>query len=114
MREGLETLSAAGVHTDRSPQALAMRLIARLPEPVPLALLRLTARTRLGEIPMLGSTWQSVMRGSPTEIEYLNGEIVALGARMGFPTPYNARAVELVREVERSGRFRPPEELWPA
>lgn len=114
MREGMETLSAAGVSMDRSPQALAMRLSASLPELVPTALFRALAHTRLGAIPMFGSTWQSIMRGSSTEIDYLNGEIVALGAKVGHPTPYNARVVQLVREVELSGEFYPPEKLWPA
>jgi 2-dehydropantoate 2-reductase len=105
MREGLGTLSAAGVRTDNSAVAVAMRLAARLPDATTTSLLRALARTRLGRIPMLGSTWQSVVRGSPTEIDYLNGEIVSLGERMGLPTPYNAHVVRLVHEVERSGEF---------
>lgn len=113
MREGLETLSRADIRLDNSPQALAMRLSARLPEPVPITLFRLLARTRLGQIPMFGSTWQSIVRSSPTEIDYLNGEIVALGETVGHPTPYNARMVRLVHEVEESQEFYPPEKLWP-
>ncbi len=113
MREGLRTLSAARVRTDGSPQAAALRMVARLPEPATTFMLRGVARTRLGKVPMLGSTWQSVVRGSPTEIDYLNGEIVALGLRTGRPTPYNDRVVRLVHDVERSGEFYPPEALWP-
>ena len=113
VREGLEVLFRAGIRTDDSPQSVAMRLTARLPEPVPIALFRVLARTRLGKIPMFGSTWQSVMRSSPTEIDYLNGEIVALGRKVGCPTPYNARVVQLVHEVEKSGEFYPLERLWP-
>ena len=113
MREGLQTLSAAGLGLDPSAQAQAMRLLSRLPESVPATLFRAASKTRLGGIPMFGSTWQSVMRGSSTEVDYLNGEIVALGGRTGRPTPYNARVVELVHEVERSGSFLPLEELWP-
>lgn len=113
MREGLEVLSRAGIHTDSSLQSIAMRLAARLPEPVPTALFRVLGRTRLGKIPMFGSTWQSVMRSSPTEVDYLNGEVVALGRKVGYPTPYNARMVQLVHEVEDSGEFYPMERLWP-
>lgn len=37
-----------------------------------------------------GSTWQSLMRGlSSLEVDFLNGEIVLLGALYGIPTPYN-------------------------
>ncbi len=114
MREGLETLAKAGIRTDYSPHALAIRLAARAPEAIPLALFRLLARTRLGALPMFGSTWQSIVRGSPTEVDYLNGEIVNLGRETNHPTPYNARVVQLVHEVEESGEFRPLEELWPA
>ena len=113
MREGLSILSAARVRTDGSPQAAALSLVARLPEPATTSLLRGVARTRLGKIPMFGSTWQSVVRGSRTEIDYLNGEIVALGERVGLAAPYNERVVRLVHDVERSGEFYPPEALWP-
>lgn len=38
-----------------------------------------------------GSTWQSIARGRDTvETDYLNGEIVLLGALHGIPTPLNA------------------------
>ena len=113
MREGLSVIAAAGLHTDSSPQALAMRLAASLPEPLPLAIFRLVARTPLGSLPMLGSTWQSIKRGSATEIDFLNGEVIRLGKKVGIPTPYNLRAVELVREVEKTGEFFPLKSLWP-
>lgn len=113
MREGLATLRAAGLETDRSPQAAALNLLSRMPEGAALALLRAATRTPFGRRPMLGSTYQSVIRGSPTEVDFLNGEIVALGQRVGVPTPYNARLVRLVHEVERGGGFFPPEALWP-
>lgn len=38
----------------------------------------------------LGSTWQSLMRGSSeVESDYLNGEIVRLGRAHGVPAPHN-------------------------
>jgi 2-dehydropantoate 2-reductase len=37
-----------------------------------------------------GSTWQSLVRGRPLEVDWLNGEIVLLGAEHGVPTPANA------------------------
>ncbi len=50
-------------------------------------------------------TLQSLRRGRPSEIDYLNGEIVRLGAEHGVPTPANARIVELIHAIERSGSF---------
>ena len=60
---------------------------------------------RLGERAVLGSTLQSVKRGEKTEIDYLNGEVVALGERTGTPTPYNTAIVELVHQVEDQHQF---------
>jgi 2-dehydropantoate 2-reductase len=50
-------------------------------------------------------TLQSLRRGRPSEIDYLNGEIVRLGAEHGIPTPANARIVDLIHTIERSGTF---------
>jgi len=55
--------------------------------------------------PLLGSTLQSLRRKRSTEIDYLNGEVVELGKKTGIPTPLNAKIVELVHQVERTGTF---------
>lgn len=74
-------------------------------------------RLQLGEVPGYRggrlSTWQSFARGTSSEVDFLNGEIVVLGRRMGIPTPVNAlvqrtlgehaargHGVELVHPVE--------------
>ncbi|HKB26851.1 MAG TPA: 2-dehydropantoate 2-reductase [Methylomirabilota bacterium] len=41
------------------------------------------------------SMLQDVMRGRRTEIDYLNGYVVAQGRRVGVPTPFNEAVVEL-------------------
>ena len=46
------------------------------------------------------SLLQDVMRGRRTEIEELNGYVVAQGKRLGVPTPFNEA---IVREVTRHG-----------
>ncbi|MCS6985851.1 MAG: 2-dehydropantoate 2-reductase [Sphingomonadaceae bacterium] len=46
-------------------------------------------------------------QGRPTEVDYLNGEIVRLAERLGLGAPVNARMVELVHAAERGA---PP---WP-
>ena len=40
-----------------------------------------------------------VRAGRPTEVRQLNGEIVALGEKLGWPAPVNARLVELVEAL---------------
>jgi 2-dehydropantoate 2-reductase len=44
---------------------------------------------------------QDVLKGRPTEIRFINGEVVAHGARIGVPTPYCASAVEVVSRIDR-------------
>lgn len=51
-----------------------------------------------------GSTWQSLRRGLPTlEVDYLNGEIVALGRLHGVPCPVNERVRQAVNSLAESG-----------
>ncbi|QPQ55000.1 2-dehydropantoate 2-reductase [Allosphingosinicella flava] len=42
--------------------------------------------------------------GRPTEIDHLNGEVVALAERLGRTAPVNRRIVALVRAAEKGGR----------
>src|SRR3989454_9855 len=49
---------------------------------------------------------QDVAKGRPTEIDYMNGYVVAQGREHGVPTPVSAAVVEVVHEVE-DGRRRP-------
>ena len=66
-------------------------------------------RRRMGSTPNPGSTLQSIRRDQPTEIDYLNGAVVAEGERVGVATPINALIVRLVHEVESSKTFIVPE-----
>jgi len=40
----------------------------------------------------------------PTEIDYIQGEIVALSDRLGMQAPVNARLVGLIKDAERGGK----------
>ncbi len=68
-------------------------------------LLPLVMRRRMGPTPNPGSTLQSIRRGQPTEIDYLNGAVVDAARGTGVATPVNAALVAMVHEVERSGAF---------
>ncbi|MHC5796795.1 ketopantoate reductase family protein [Lacisediminihabitans sp. FW035] len=70
-------------------------------------LLPLLMKRRMGSRPNPGSTLQSIRRGQPTEIDYLNGAVVQRGVAAGVPTPVSAELVELVHEVEKTGQFVP-------
>jgi 2-dehydropantoate 2-reductase len=115
MKEAAATIAAAGIKLASLPglPKTALRTMLSLPTPVASRLLKLLSRS-LGEAPALGSTLQSVRRGETTEIDYLNGEIVVLGKRIGRPTPYNAAVVKLVHQVEATGSFLTTEEVTAA
>ncbi len=46
------------------------------------------------------SMLQSIEKGSVTEIDYVNGSVVALGERLGVATPINRNLVALVKGLE--------------
>lgn len=112
IREQIRVARQLGIHFG-SIQGLSdrmLRLVARAPEPVAQLLPRAFAR-RMGTVPNPGSTLQSIRRGSPTEIDHLNGAVVGAGHTAGIPTPVNAAMVHLVHEVEQTGRHLRPEEV---
>lgn len=52
-----------------------------------------------------GSTWQSLVRGTTDlELDYLNGEVCALGVRYGVPTPANRAVLRVAAGVVRERR----------
>lgn len=50
------------------------------------------------------STWDDLEAGRPTEVDYFNGEIVALAAAHGLTAPVNERLTALVHAAEAGGR----------
>lgn len=50
------------------------------------------------------SMWEDFEAGRPTEVDIINGEVVALAHRLGRQAPVAERFVKLVREAERGGR----------
>jgi len=70
-----------------------------------------TLGSRMGTVPNPGSTLQSIRRGQLTEIDFLNGAVVAAAKQGGVDAPINAQLVDLVHEVERSGSFVSPREV---
>ncbi|MCL2515466.1 MAG: 2-dehydropantoate 2-reductase [Microbacteriaceae bacterium] len=112
LREAARTGLAHGVRFDplQGLTHAAVRFVAAAPlwagQLVPLRMAR-----HLGTVPNLGSTLQSIKRGQPTEIDYLNGAVVAQAVAVGRRAPVNEVIVTAVHEVERSGVFLTPAEL---
>lgn len=57
------------------------------------------------------SMLQDFRRGRRSEIDFLNGAIVALGKKHGLPTPVNAFVTELIKALEALRRERGPQAL---
>jgi len=70
-----------------------------------------TLGSRMGSVPNPGSTLQSIRRGQLTEIDFLNGAVVAAAKQGGVAAPINEQIVELVHEVEKTGAFLSPGEV---
>ena len=109
MREVVHVAKAAGVRFEplQGLSDARLTLFAALPlwaaQALPLRFGRY-----LGSTPNPGSTLQSLRRGQRTEIDYLNGAVVAAG-----DAPVNATLVKLVHGVEESGEFLSPERVLP-
>jgi 2-dehydropantoate 2-reductase len=112
--ESLVVLRAANIRPGKIgplPVAIVPHAL-RLPTP----LVRLVARAQLAIDPEARSSmWEDLTSGRPTEVDWLNGEIVRLAESCGAPAPLNRRIVDLVHEAERAGAGSPKlsaEELW--
>jgi 2-dehydropantoate 2-reductase len=99
VREGLTVLRAAGIAPWLDaplPPAWLPRLL-ELPDWI----FARAARSLVAVDPNARSSmWEDLQRGRKTEIDLLNGEIVALGAKNNIRTPLNARVMELIRSAE--------------
>jgi 2-dehydropantoate 2-reductase len=54
---------------------------------------------------------QDVIKGRPTEIDGMNGHVVAMGKERGVATPVSAATVDMIHEVERDAVKPAPENL---
>ncbi|QEO10321.1 ketopantoate reductase family protein [Protaetiibacter larvae] len=112
MRETVRIARRIGVRFGRvqGVSGSLLGLVGALPLVLGQQFPRLLAR-RMGAVPNPGSTLQSIRRGQLTEIDYLNGAVVAAAAEHGLTAPVNAAIVALVHEVERAGTFLSPTEV---
>ena len=102
-REALIVYRAAEVRPARiSPVPAAITPhVLRLPD----ALFRRVAASTLDiDAQARSSMWEDLERGRPTEIDSLQGEIVALAAQHGLSAPANACLTRLVHEAEAAPR----------
>jgi 2-dehydropantoate 2-reductase len=111
--EGLKVLKAAGITPARIegvPPAAVPRIL-RLPS----WLFRRVAGRMLAIDPEARSSmWEDLERRRPTEIDHLQGAVLALAAKTGVRAPLTRRIVELVKAAEAARAGSPglaPEQL---
>ncbi len=102
-RELLDALDVAGIALPKLTPLPAKWLPRSLD--VPDFLFRASAKSVLAIDPLARSSmWEDLQAGRTTEVDFLNGEVVALAARHGTRAPVNARLVALIRDAERGGK----------
>jgi 2-dehydropantoate 2-reductase len=90
--EGMRCLEAAGIDFVTARELVEIARRSSSPGEI-------EGQPRLG-----GSSWQGAMRGRrSTETDFLNGEIVLLGAEHGVPTPLNRAVQRLAQRAAREG-----------
>jgi 2-dehydropantoate 2-reductase len=112
LNEGLELVDKAGIKLGSLPTFPE----ERLRDLVSMALDKSTSlfsqvMSGLSKEPLYGSILQSIQRKRPSEFDYINGEIVALGERIGVPAPLNKKIVNMVHQVEKTEVFFTPDEV---
>jgi len=113
--EGLAVLDKAGIKPRRAGRMMPRLAPRILPLPnwlffrVASAMIQIDPEAR-------SSMWEDLQRGRPTEVDDLNGKIVAKGAEVGVPTPISSRLIALIRDAEAAGDGSPglsAAEIWP-
>ena len=57
------------------------------------------------------SMGQDVTKGRPTEVDYMNGHVVAQGRERSVPTPVSTATVDVVREIDAGTRTPEPQNI---
>ena len=106
MREAYDVMGTAGMGLSTLPDLPVERLKSLLFAPPEVSAdVYGKIMSGLSATPLPGSILQSIRRGRNSEVDYLNGEIAVLGLLHRHPAPLNIKAVKLVKEVEKTGRF---------
>ncbi|WP_299610291.1 2-dehydropantoate 2-reductase [uncultured Tateyamaria sp.] len=106
MAEALRVMAAAGIvpaKTTAAPPRLIPHIL-RLPTPL---FRRIAAQMLTIDAQARSSMWDDLKRGRRTEIDALQGAIIALAERHGRQAPLNTRMRALIREAEAAGNGSP-------
>ncbi len=112
LKEALELMEKANIHPVNLPgiPVSLFKYVIKTPLPVASAILKVFMKSKSNEN-ITTSTLQSLKKGKKTEIDYLNGEFVKIAQELGTKAPYNTMVLQLIHEIETTGRFFTPAEL---
>jgi len=108
-RESLRVIEQSRIPLVRTPGAADAvrfgRLLRNLERPVIGRVIGSVMRKFFNRKPLVFSLQSDLRRGRPTEVDFINGEIVRLAEENGLKAPLNAKVVDLVHQLERRGGF---------
>jgi 2-dehydropantoate 2-reductase len=103
-KEAYQLVSQAGISLESLPSYPKERIEDLVSMPLEdAASLFLKIMVNLSKEPLYGSILQSIKRNKPSEIDYINGEVVALAKNNNQQAPLNEKIVSLVHRVEKEG-----------
>lgn len=106
--ETLTLLEKAGIHTVKlTPVPMqALPFVMRAPNWL---FNRLAGRMITIDPHARSSMWEDIEAGRPTEVDYINGEVVALATSLHTRAPVNQALTQLIHQCEQD-----PTQAWPA
>jgi 2-dehydropantoate 2-reductase len=112
LKEGIDIVTKANIELVSLPDFPKERIdgLVKMPIEQAAGIINKTLTT-LSKEPLYGSILQSIMRGKRSEIDFINGEIVLLANHFKLPVTLNSKIVDMVHEVERTGKFFSVEEV---
>lgn len=106
LQEGMDIVKQANIELVSLPDFPVERIYGLINMPLDQAagIIHKTLTT-LSDEPLYGSILQSIMRRKTSEIDFINGEVVQMAKQMRQEAPLNETILDMVHEVERSGKF---------
>ncbi|MEI2580584.1 2-dehydropantoate 2-reductase [Scytonema sp. PRP1] len=103
MREALSVLQQSGIRPIASGRMLpgVAPLVLRLPN---FLFFRVASNMIKIDPQARSSMWEDLQRGRKTEIDYINGEIVALAEKNGLAAPINGAITHLIKDAEKGAK----------
>jgi 2-dehydropantoate 2-reductase len=110
LKEGVGIVQNANIKMASLPEFPVDRIhgLAAMPMEQAAGIINKTL-TSLSKEPLYGSILQSIMRGKPSEIDFINGEVTQIAKSARLESPLNRRVVQMVHTVEETGKFFTPE-----